>query len=145
MWVVTALIHEQPQGSHMEQSVPADVAERLTDEVTVAHLATCVDGRPHVAPLWFRYEDGVVEILTTGQKLENLRRNPKVALSVERDEAGLPEWEVTVLGTATVVEDEAATREANRKLNRKYGVDSDSWQENTLVRIDVGSVSAKTW
>ncbi len=129
----------------MEQSVPADVAERLADERTVAHLATCVDGRPHVAPLWFRYVDGVIEVLTTGQKLANLHRNPRVALSIERDTEGIPDWEVTVLGTATVIEDEEETRAANRKLNRKYGVDADSWQENTLVRIDIGSVTTKTW
>ena len=129
----------------MEQTVSEAVEARLTDERTVAHLATCVDDRPHVAPLWFRYEEGTVEILTTGQKLANLRRNPKVALSVARDDEGLPDWKVTVLGTATVVEDEAETKAANRRLNRKYGVDDDSWQENTLVRIDVGSVASKSW
>ncbi|MHB9285735.1 pyridoxamine 5'-phosphate oxidase family protein [Halobacteriales archaeon Cl-PHB] len=129
----------------MQQQVPEEIEARLTGEQTVAHLATCVDGRPHVAPLWFRYEDGTVEIMTTGQKLENLRINSKVALSVERDDEGLPEWEVTILGQATVVEDEEANRAANRKLNRKYGVEEDSWDENTLVRIDVGSVSTKTW
>lgn len=130
----------------MNQEVPAAVEERLTDATVPATMATCVDGRPHAAPLWYRYEDGVVEILTTGQKLENIRRNPKVALSIERDDEGMPEWEVTVLGTAEVIEDEDRAREANRKLNRKYGVDEDAWEgENTLVRIDVGSVSYKEW
>jgi len=130
----------------MDPEVTEEVEARLRDARVPAHLATCVDGRPHVAALWYRYEDGVVEILTTGQKLANLRRNPKVALSIERDEAGMPDWEVTILGTATVVEDEDRAREANRKLNRKYGVAEDSWEgENTLVRIDVGSVSSKTW
>jgi len=129
----------------MQQQVPHDFEERLTDERTVAHLATCVDGRPHVAPLWFRYEDGTIEIMTTGQKLANLRRNPRVSLAIERDDEGMPQWEVTILGTATVIEDEEANREANRKLNRKYGVDEDSWEENTLVRIDIGSVATKEW
>jgi len=130
----------------MNQTMPADVEARLRDARVPAHLATCVDGRPHVAPLWYRYEDGVVEILTTGQKLANIRQNPRVALSIERDDDGLPDWEVTVLGTATVIEDEERAKTANRKLNRKYGVEEDSWEgENTLVRIDVGSVSSKTW
>lgn len=130
----------------MQQSIPSDVEERLSGALVPAHLATCVDGRPHVAPLWYRYQDGVVEILTTGQKLENIRRNPRVALSVEVDDEGMPEWEVTLLGTARVIEDEAEARAANRKLNRKYGVDEESWEgENTLVRIDVGSVSTKSW
>jgi nitroimidazol reductase NimA-like FMN-containing flavoprotein (pyridoxamine 5'-phosphate oxidase superfamily) len=130
----------------MEQSIPVAVEERLADAQVPAYLATCVDGKPHVAPLWYRYEDGTVEILTTGQKLANLRRNPKVSLAVEQDDAGIPEWEVTILGTARVIEEEGEAREANRKLNRKYGVEDDSWEgENTLVRIDVSSVSSKTW
>ncbi len=130
----------------MDQQVPQEVEQRLTEETVPATLATCVDGRPHAAPLWYRYEDGVVEILTTGQKLANIRRNPKVALAIERDHEGMPEWEVTILGTAEVIDDEVRAKEANRKLNRKYGVDEDSWEgENTLVRIDVGSVSYKTW
>jgi len=129
----------------MQQEVPPKALERLADTKTVAHLATSVDDRPHSAPLWYRYEDGTVEILTTGQKLDNIRRNPRVALSIQQAEDGIPEWEVTILGTATVVDDEDEAREANRRLNRKYGVDEDSWDENTLVEIDVGSVSYREW
>lgn len=130
----------------MVQTVPAPVEARLTDSRQVAHLATSVDDRPHVAPLWFRYEDGTIELMTTGQKLANVRRNPLVALSIQDDDAGMPSWEVIVRGTATVIEDEAENREANRKLNRTYGVEDDAWEgENTLVRIDVGSVSYVTW
>jgi len=125
----------------MADVVPPEVESLLTDEPVVAHLATSVDDRPHSAPLWFRYEDDLVEILTTGIKLDQLRENPRVSLSMERDEGGIPKWMVTLLGTATVVEDEAATRAANRRLNEKYGVDDDSWQENTLVRVEVGSVA----
>ncbi|MFB6152190.1 MAG: hypothetical protein ABEJ40_10325 [Haloarculaceae archaeon] len=56
-------------------------------------------------------------------------------------EAGIPEWTVTLRGTATVVEDDEQTAAANRRINRRYGVDPDAWRENTLVRIDVGSAS----
>jgi nitroimidazol reductase NimA-like FMN-containing flavoprotein (pyridoxamine 5'-phosphate oxidase superfamily) len=129
----------------MQQTVPATVEEMLTGEKTVAHLATSVDNRPHSAPLWYRYGDGTIEILTTGQKLANIRQNPRVSLSIQHADEGIPEWEVTILGTATVVDDDEKAREANRKLNRKYGVDDNSWDENTLVRIDVGSVTYTEW
>ena len=129
----------------MTRVVPPEVETLLTDELVVAHLATCSDGRPHSAPLWYRYEDGVVEILTTGRKLANVRENPRVALSMEQDEAGIPGWMVTLRGTATVVEDEAEIREANRRINRKYGVEDDAWSENVLVRIDVGSASYRAY
>jgi nitroimidazol reductase NimA-like FMN-containing flavoprotein (pyridoxamine 5'-phosphate oxidase superfamily) len=129
----------------MAETVPTEVEELLTGEPTVGHLATSTDGRPHVAPLWYRYEDGTVEIMTTGRKLANLRENPRVALSIQKDEDGIPEWRVTLQGTATVIDDEAVTRERNRKLNRKYGIEEDAWESNTLVRIDVGNANSETF
>ncbi|KAB1197842.1 MULTISPECIES: pyridoxamine 5'-phosphate oxidase family protein [Haloferax] len=127
------------------QEIPSEVEELLTGELVVAHLATCADGRPHSAPLWYRYEDGVVEILTTGVKLANIQKNPHVSISMEQDHDGIPEWMVTIRGTATLVEDEDEIREANTRINRKYGVDDDAWSENVLVRIDVGSVAYRTY
>ena len=129
----------------MADVVPPEVEELLTGDPVVAHLATCVDGHPHSAPLWFRYEDGVVEILTTGRKLANVRENPNVSISMERDHEGIPEWMVTIQGTATVVDDEAEIEAANRRINRRYGVDEEAWSENVLVRIDVGSVAYRTY
>lgn len=125
--------------------VPDEAERLLTSEPLAAHLATSVDDRPHVAPLWYRYAgDDVVEIMTTGQKLANVRRNPRVALAVTKTVDGHPEWQVVVRGTATVVDDEETARDANRKLNRKYGAPEDAWEDNTLVRIDVGSTSYRT-
>lgn len=111
----------------------------------MAHLATCNDGRPHVAPVWYRYEDGTLELVTTGRKLANVRANPRVAVSIQRDEGGQTQWMATLLGTATVVDDEAETREARRKINAKYGADDDAYAENVLVRIDVGTTSYQTY
>jgi nitroimidazol reductase NimA-like FMN-containing flavoprotein (pyridoxamine 5'-phosphate oxidase superfamily) len=126
-------------------SIDPEVERLLTSEPVVAHLATCRDGRPHIAPLWFVYDDGVVEVVTTGRKLDDLRENPFVSLSVEKSERGRAEWMVSLRGTATVVADDEASREANARINRKYGVDEDAWDDNTLVRIDVGSASARTY
>jgi len=129
----------------MAESIPPEAEDLLTSEVLPAYLATSVEDRPHVAPVWYRYDEGTVEVMTTGQKLANLRRNPRVSLSVQHHDAGDSEWTVTLRGTATVVEDDDANREANRTINRKYGADPDAWQENTLVRIDVGSASYRTY
>lgn len=129
----------------MASDVSDEVERLLTSEPVMAHLATCRDGRPHVAPVWYRYEDGVVEVVTTGAKLRNLRENPYVSLSIQKDEGGDAEWMVSVLGRAMVVEDEAETREATRKINRKYGAEEDAWSENVLVRIDVGTATYSTY
>ncbi|MFC7227696.1 pyridoxamine 5'-phosphate oxidase family protein [Salinirubellus salinus] len=125
--------------------VSDEIERLLTSEPLLAHLATCRDGRPHVAPLWYTYDDGVVEVVTTGRKLANLRENPYVSLSVEQSTAGDPAWTVTLRGRATVVEDEAQFREANRRINRKYGAGDEAWEGNTLVRIEVGSASHRVY
>lgn len=129
----------------MTDTVPPTVVDLLTSEPLVAHLATCRDGRPHVAPVWYRYEDETIEILTSGQKLTNIRHNPRVAMSVQKASGGSPEWMVTLRGRAHIIKDEDTTREQNRKLNEKYGAEPDAWEENTLVRIDIGSSTYKQY
>jgi PPOX class probable F420-dependent enzyme len=128
-------------------AVPPDVARLLTSEPLMAHLATCRDGRPHVAPVWYVYDESTetVELVTTGRKLANVRENPRVALSIQKDEGGHARWTVTLLGTATVVDDREATREATRRINAKYGASEDAWDENRLVRVSVGTASSRTY
>ena len=122
--------------------VPDDVERRIADATLVAQLGTCVDGKPHIAPLWYRYDDGSIEIATTGQKLANIRRNPSVVLGIQSaDEDGMPDWYVSIFGTATIVEDDEESRAGRRRIHRKYGIDEDSFPENVLVRIDIESVS----
>ena len=130
----------------MTDGLSDEVTSLLSGERLVAHLGTCEDGRPHVAPVWYRCVDDAIEIVTTGRKLERLRKNPRVSLSVQRGEEGRPDWTVTVLGTATVIDDQDVSRAANRRMNRKYGVSEGMWEEeNTLVRIRVGSASVRTY
>jgi PPOX class probable F420-dependent enzyme len=128
-------------------AVPPEAARLLTSEPLTVHLATCRDGRPHVAPVWYLYDADaeVVELVTTGRKLANVRENPRVALSVGKETGGHAEWTVTLLGTAEVVDDEARTREATRRINAKYGASEEAWAENRLVRVDVGTASYRTY
>lgn len=126
----------------MTADLPMEALALLTSEPLVAHLATCSDGNPHSAPLWYRYDDGHIDIMTTGRKLENIKRNQKVSLSVQKDVAGHPRWRISLQGTAIIIEDQDETTERNRKLNRKYGAEPDVWlDENTLVQIDIGSIA----
>jgi nitroimidazol reductase NimA-like FMN-containing flavoprotein (pyridoxamine 5'-phosphate oxidase superfamily) len=129
----------------MSTGVPEAVETLLTSEPLMAHLATAVDDRPHVAPVWYQYSEGIVEVLTTGRKLENISANPRVALSVQSDTEGRAEWTVTLLGRATVIEDQEAIRAAAARINPKYGADPDDWAENVLVRITVGSTTHRTY
>lgn len=124
----------------MADAVPEKAVQLLTSEPLIAHLATSHDDKPHVAPLWYNYRDDGIEIATTGRKLRNIRRNPRVALSIQKDVDGEAQWGMTIRGTATVVDDEAAGRPILRRINRRYDAEDDAWSENTPVRIDVGSV-----
>lgn len=126
-------------------SIPSEAASLLRGTRAMAHVATSVDDRPHVAPVWYRYSNGIIEIVTTGRKLANIRSNPRVAVSVQQDTDGDTEWFVTLRGTATVIEDEAETQTTRQRINAKYDAPPDAWAENTLVRIDIGSISYRTY
>lgn len=102
--------------------VPDRVADRIADAPLSAHLATSVEDRPHVAPVWYAYEDGSLWVTTGGKKRRNLRRNPRVAVSIESaDRAGNVDWNATLLATARVVEDDERETAVLARMDRKYG------------------------
>ena len=77
--------------------------ERYLSKPHIADLATVrPDGSPHVAPVWFLYEDGVVKVLAeTGTvKIKNLKREPRVSVSIATDQR--PYEYVIVNGLAEV-------------------------------------------
>lgn len=86
-------------------TVPAEVESLVADAPVSAHLATSIDDRPHVAPVWYGYRDGVLYFMTGGRKLENVRHNRRVAVSIEDARGGDVAWNVTLLGRATVSDD----------------------------------------
>ena len=129
----------------MTELVSSEAAALLAGAPVMAHLATCVAERPHVAPVWYGYDDGVIEVLTTGRKVANIRENPRVALSIQKDDSGKAEWAVTLLGRARVIEDDEAIRAAAARINPKYGADPSAWDENVLVRVDPGTVTYRTY
>ncbi|MDX3007011.1 PPOX class F420-dependent oxidoreductase [Kribbella solani] len=58
---------------------------RAVESASIAHLATVLpDGSPHSIPLWVGTLDDKIIFLTgpTSQKARNLRRDPRVALSL---------------------------------------------------------------
>ncbi|AOW79636.1 pyridoxamine 5'-phosphate oxidase [Halodesulfurarchaeum formicicum] len=125
----------------MSDQVPDEAERLLESEPLAGFLATSVEDKPHVAPLWYQYADGVIELTTTGRKLANIRENPRVSLAVQKADAGTPEWMVTLLGTAEIIDDTDEERRVRREINAKYGAEPDAYSENTLVKIDVGTAS----
>ena len=101
-------------------TVPAEVESLVADAPVSAHLATSVDDRPHVAPVWYGYRDGVLYFVTGGRKLSNVRRNRRVALSIEDARGGDVAWNVTLLGRATVSDDPDRMDWARGWIYEKY-------------------------
>ena len=89
--------------------VLSDAARQLLESDAVAHVVTIdEDGRPHVTAAWVGLDGDeiVIATLPDQRKLKNLRRDPRIALSVEsttRNDWGLLEY-LVVYGRARVTE-----------------------------------------
>ncbi|ESP90202.1 pyridoxamine 5'-phosphate oxidase family protein [Candidatus Halobonum tyrrellensis] len=113
-------------------TVPDAVEARIAGAPLSAHLATAVDDRPHVAPVWYVYGEGSLWLFTGGQKLRNLRSNPRVAVSVERaDPDGAVRWNATLLGTARVVDDDDRVAAVEAELAETYDYDAGEGSEES--------------
>ncbi|PSQ11015.1 pyridoxamine 5'-phosphate oxidase [Halobacteriales archaeon QS_5_70_15] len=125
-------------------SVPPEVGELIAGARPSAHVATSVEDRPHVAPVWYVYDDGGLSFVTDGRKLEHLRRNPRVAVSIERPREGDAEWSVTLLGTATGVEDEDRVAPVATRTFEKYDSGED-YPFQPLVEVEVRTAAASVY
>ena len=104
-------------------TVPSDAARLLTSDPLMAHLATCRDGRPHVAPVWYVYDESTetVELVTTGRKLANVRENPRVGLSMTAPDD--PYRFLSVRGVVDEVTEDGAVDHIDALAARYMGVD----------------------
>jgi PPOX class probable F420-dependent enzyme len=84
------------------------------------------DGSPQIVPVWFRWDAGAVTIWTTDTRawVQNLRRDPRVAFSVQTFEEPYPA--VMMRGSATAATaDDAARAEKIQAITRRYIVPED--------------------
>ncbi len=94
-------------------SMPLDSLRELIDSGPLAHLVTLnADGSPQVTVVWIGIEDDEIVCghLFRHRKVENLSRDPRVALSLEApgaNEIGMRNYAV-VYGTARITEGGAA-------------------------------------
>jgi PPOX class probable F420-dependent enzyme len=97
-----------------------EAAQKLFREPNFGHLATLMpDGSPQVTPVWVDF-DGKFILVNTAEgrrKPKNIRRDPRVAISVTSKED--PYRMVTVRGRVTEVTREGADEHID-KLAKKY-------------------------
>lgn len=128
----------------------------LDEPAHLLRLATTdEDGFPRLVPIWFVRRDDELLFTPRGPSifLANIRRDPRVALSIDED--ALPYRKVTVQGTARIVHDlghDDEWRELYRDIAKRYVpadaadayVDSTIDQPRALVGVAMGAPSRTT-
>ncbi len=103
----------------MTDSTFTDRQLKFVDRARIGRLGTTNrDGTPHIAPVWYKFEDGVFLVLTErgSQKHKNIERDPRVAFCIDDERAPYH----TVLVRARVVVEEAPGREWRLALAISY-------------------------
>jgi PPOX class probable F420-dependent enzyme len=103
----------------------------------LADLATVkADGSPHVAPVWFQYQDGQIRIVaqTNSVKVRNIQHEPRVSLSVAIHER--PYKYVLINGTAELSKE--GIPELTRSLAIRYQGEQEGneYADRVLVEMD---------
>lgn len=89
-----------------QQTASAELSERqrrFIEQPRIGRLATIGPaGAPHIAPVWYRFEDGVFLVLTDrgSQKQRNVERDPRVEFCIDDDEP--PYHTVIIRGRASI-------------------------------------------
>jgi hypothetical protein len=107
--------------------------EALFEEEKVGRLATHNhDGFPYITPVHFVYFKGKIYIhgLIKGQKLDNIKNNPKVCFEIDRMEGLLPDERpcdvnteyrsVVAFGSAVMIENSDIKTEILNRVVQKY-------------------------
>lgn len=134
-----------------------EVRTFLEEPGHLLRLATVdADGWPRVVPLWFIHVDGRVLFTPRSQSafLANLRREPRVGLSIDEDPH--PYRKFTVQGTAALVHDlgdDDAWRDLYRRIARRYVpaqaadayVDTTIAEPRALYAVDLAASRVSSW
>ncbi len=102
---------------------PHQQEQILTDEWNMRISTTSPSGRINCTPLWFVWHEGRVWAYCRGQKVVNLRRDPRCTVLVDRAER-FPELQgIMIQGDAEVLEDSRAEAAADglARVRELYG------------------------
>jgi PPOX class probable F420-dependent enzyme len=124
-------------------SKQAHIADRLRNELILWLASVRPDGRPHLVPVWFLWEDETILIFSKpkNQKLTNLQANPAVAVALDSADDG---DDIVVLeGVATLVNDPDtsaklaayATKYADRLADMGWTPESMAKEYTEAIRI----------
>ncbi len=115
-----------------------DAAKALIETKAIAHLATLdAEGNPQITPLWIDH-DGDDIVLNTAEgraKARNMRRNPKVALSLTAPDD--PYRVLVVRGTVREITTDGADEHIDSLAKKYLGLDTYPMRQPGEVRLKV--------
>lgn len=100
--------------------------------------SVAADGEPHVAPIWYVYENGKFYVQTgpRSRKARNVKANGKVAFSVDVGERFYDLKAVVGKGTARILTDDKFNHEIGKKILLKYLGDLNSPAAKQLANLE---------
>jgi PPOX class probable F420-dependent enzyme len=110
----------------------------ILDKKGFAHLATVgADGSPHVTPVWVDFDGTHIRVNTARGRVKegNLRRNPRVALSVQDPEN--PYRYVQIRGRVTEMTESGADAHIDALAKKYIGKDRYPNRQPGEVRVMV--------
>ena len=114
-----------------------DRARRLLEAPNFASIATTMpDGAPHVSTVWIDV-DGDHVLVNTAEglvKTQNVRRDPRVAISVT-DQQDDPYEQVVVHGTVIDITPVGADEHIDRLAKKYLGLDAYPWRDAEEQRV----------
>ena len=119
----------------MSQAIPEKYRDLFTKKA-FASLATLMpDGQPQVTPVWCDVEGDLVIINTAKgrQKDRNLRRDPRVALSIIDPDN--PYRYLELRGRVAEITEQGAAEHIDKMAKKYFGVDKYPYKNQNEVRV----------
>jgi hypothetical protein len=117
--------------------VPKEREDILT-KVSFGHVATIgPNGEPQVNPVWFEWDGEFIKFsqTTTRQKYRNVRRDPRIAISVQDPDD--PYRYVEIRGRVERIEDDPDKAFINKMAKKYLGLDEYPWSQQGEQRVVV--------
>jgi PPOX class probable F420-dependent enzyme len=120
-------------------SVPDTLVDMLAwESKALAHIATIgPDGGPQSSPVWFDWDNDQlrVSLYDSSQKMKNLKRNPRLSVSIV-DPANAYRY-IEIRGLAVLFEPDTGLEFITRMAGKYLGLDYYPWHEEGQVEVKV--------
>lgn len=113
-----------------------DECVQLLQRNSIAHLGCAKDGQPYVVPIHYSFDAGqhvVYVVSTLGQKVEWMRANPRVCLTVD-EISDKNHWTTVVLNGAYEEIDDLADSSDARERSRELFQERREWWLPALAK-----------